>query len=50
MEFREYCRTVRVVDGTEFRLQLSQVSRNAASASGQRARWMLDALVRTNGE
>jgi hypothetical protein len=50
MEFREYCRTARVVDGTEFRLQLSQVSRNADGAAGQRARWMLDALVRTNGE
>jgi hypothetical protein len=51
MEFREYCRTARVVDSAQFRRRLKALRDQGLHGPGvrQRAGWMLDAIVRANG-
>lgn len=52
VEFRDCCRTARLVDTPRFRRVLVEIRDAPASEHWprQRATWMLDALVRANGE
>jgi hypothetical protein len=51
VEYREHCRTARIVDTVTFRQQLAAIRDDVTldGSARQRAGWMLDALVRTNG-
>jgi hypothetical protein len=50
--FRDYCRTARIVDTPRFRRVLRDIREDETGDPGarQRAGWMLDAIMRTNGE
>ncbi len=51
-EFRDYCRTARIVDTPRFRRVLRDIREDETGDPGARqcAGWMLDAIMRTNGE